>query len=307
MKFSGLLAVMALISPGVALGQEILSTGGPENTPANDSIVLRAIEEVNAVKRDSVTSSSRKITPVDDDEGRPAQPVLHRYDKHGEPLPVPVLYLEDTDTVKTPSARSPYALFNGMNVGVNFIDAIMMLAGQKHAGFDVAVDVSLHNWFFPTLEAGVGFASDHPEESNFRYRCEPSPYLKLGVNYNFLYKSNPAYQIWVGLRAGWSSCRYTITDVTIPSSYWGGEDIVTIPKQTSSSFYGEALVGLRVKIAGPVSLGWSLRYHFMLHRGRGSNSTPWYVPGYGTNSPLAVTFSLWYNFGSRPRRENIGL
>lgn len=243
-----------------------------------------------------------KITPVDDDDERPPQPVLHYYDKHGERLPVPVLFVQETDTVRKPSPKSPYPLFSGINVGVNFADAIMLLAGQKHAGFDVAVDVSLHNWFFPTLEAGLGYAHDRPEGENFNYRCNLSPYLKLGLNYNFLYKSNPDYQIWLGLRAGWSSYRYTISDVTIPSGYWGGEDTVTLPEQRVTSWYGEALVGLRVKIAGPFSLGWSARYHFMLKRGKGSNSTPWYVPGYGASSPLAVTFSAWFSFGSgKPR------
>ncbi len=233
------------------------------------------------------------ITPVDVDDEKPQQPVLHHYDKHGNPLSTPVLFLADLDTVTKVKSRPVYPLFGGVSVGVNFFDAILKIAGQSYASFDVHADVSLHNWFFPTVEAGVGFASSSPDGGQFHFKAKPSPYVKIGANYNFLYKSNPEYQFFLGLRAGMGVTRYDVTDIQ-PGYEWYEKDGPTAYRDLKcTSWYGEALAGLRVKIAGPVSMGWTVRYRFFFSKARaGMICTPWYVAGYGHN-PLGGTLSLY--------------
>ena len=238
----------------------------------------------------------KKVTPVDVDDKKPPQPVLHYYDKHGNELKEPVLFLAELDTVGKANSGPKYPLYNGVSFGLNFGDAVLALTGQRHYSFDLWADVSLHNWFFPIVEAGIGFADYKPEDGNYHYISKPSPYIKAGLNYNFLYKSNPDYQIFLGLRAGWSSFRYDITDISINSDYWSETSHPEIKGQKASAFYGEALVGLKVKIAGNFSFGWTGRYRIMFHKTKGSNSTPWFIPGYGTGSPLNITFSAIYTF-----------
>ncbi len=46
-------------------------------------------------------SGKGKITPVESDDEAPQKPVLHYYDKHGEKLETPVLYLAELDTATT--------------------------------------------------------------------------------------------------------------------------------------------------------------------------------------------------------------
>ncbi len=244
-----------------------------------------------------------QITPVDIDRNKPQEPTLHYYDKHGNPLPQPVRFFLETDTVENVNPRSPYPLFDGVNVGLNFGDAILMAAGQKYGGFDIHAGVSLHNWFFPTLELGLGFANNSPESGNFTYKGKPSPYLKIGMDYNFLYKSNPAYKAFVGLRAGIATMRYSVTDVTVSSDYWGESQYFSLPDQRATTAYGEALGGIQVKIWERLSMGWTIRYHFKFHTwtkvkpGTGAGSDPWYIPGYGTNSPLGLSVSVLWHFG----------
>lgn len=239
-------------------------------------------------------AQKRAVTPVDKDDKKPQAPTFHYYDKHGDPLDEPVLFLADLDTAKNVSSRPVYPLLNGLSLGANFFDGIMKIAGQSYSSFDVWGALSLHNWVFPVVELGVGFADNHPEGANFRYVCKPSFYAKAGVNYNFLYKSNPDYQVFLGLRAGFSSFRYDVRDITISNGYWNQTSEFSLLNQHATSFYGEALAGLQVKIAGPVSLGWSVRYHFKLHTSNGSSSTPWFIPGYGAKSPVTATFSVIY-------------
>lgn len=253
----------------------------------------------------SAIAQERKITPVDSDDKKPRQPTLHYYDKHGNPLETPVMFLSELDTITAPKAGPNFPTYNGCSIGLNFADAIMMAAGQKHASFDLRADVSIHNWFFPVIEAGFGFADSRPEAGNFKYVCPPSLYLKAGMNYNFLYKSNPDYQVFVGLRAGFSAFSYHIDDITLSSSYWNQEATFNISDQRLTAFWGEAVAGLKVKIYRNISLGWDLRYRFKFHFSQPSNSQPWFVPGYGASSPLRLCFSIYYSVNKKKRNPDI--
>lgn len=252
----------------------------------------------------SAQEVKKKITPVDVDDKKPRQPILHYYDKHGNQLDEPVLFLAELDTATKAKAGPVYPLYNGVDVGLNFADAVLALAGQKHYSFDVWAAVSLHNWFFPVVEAGIGFADNKPEDGNYRYKAKPSPYFKVGINYNFLYKSNPDYQVYLGLRGAWSAFRYDITDINIAADYWSQISHPQILNQSAHALYGEVLLGIKVKIVKDFSLGWTGRYRILFNKSDASNSTPWFVPGYGTGSPLNITFSAIYTFKA-PKRTKL--
>lgn len=242
---------------------------------------------------------AQDITPVDIDRTKPEQPRLHYYDKHGNKLPEPVLFLTETDTVQKVSPASPWPLFNGVTVGVNFFDAAMLIAKQSYASFDASVAVSLHNWFFPTAECGIGYSNNHGVNDDLNYRTKPSPYFKLGIDYNFLYKSSPDYMAGLGLRFGMALPKYEITGASISSDYWGQTEQINIYNQSVTSFYGEALATVRVKLWKQLQMGWSVRYRFNIRTPDASNSTPWFIPGYGGSSPVSATFSLFWTFGQK--------
>lgn len=237
--------------------------------------------------------SQRRVTPVNPGETR-KEPKLYHYDKHGKPLKEPVEFLTDTDTVARPSSGPKYPLLYSASVGVNFFDAVMLAAGQKHASFDIHADLSLHNWFFPVVELGMGYARNKPETGNFTYVGKPAFYAKIGLNYNFLYKSNPDYQVYLGLRGGFSSFSYDIKDVTVSSDYWDQTARFNLTGQRASAFFGEVLAGIKVKIYKNFSLGWSARFHFKMHTSHPGDSEPWFIPGYGTKSPITASFSAIY-------------
>ena len=246
----------------------------------------------------------KKITPVDKDPNKPPQPTLHYYDKHGNQLEEPVLFMSELDTVTGTKPRAVYPLLYSANIGFNFFDGIMSIFGQSHSSYDLQASVSLFNWIEPIVEVGMGFADNHPETGNFRYKGKPSFYGKLGFNYNFMYKSNPDYQVYLGLRCGYSAFNYEITDVTINSNYWGQTNNFTIADQHANAFYGQVLAGLKVKIWKALSLGWNLRYGFKMKTTNGSNSIPWFIPGYGTGA-LSASFSLIYTIPINTERKEI--
>lgn len=248
----------------------------------------------------SAQNNKGTVTPVESDDNAPAQPTLHYYDKHGNKLDTPVLYMAELDTATTVRPKSPYPLYNGFSVGVNFADAILAATGQKHSSYDISAMVSLHNWFFPTIEVGIGRGNYKDNNDLFKVKAKPSMYAKVGVNYNFLYKSDPAYMAYLGLRFGVAQCSWDKTD--IKNTNEEGETTYSPDEldRKCTSIYGEALAGLKVKIAGPFSLGWSVRYKLGLHSSGGMD--PWFVPGYGTG-PIGFTFNAYWTFGEKKKRE----
>ncbi len=318
-KIFNLLPLMALTASAALSAAPGGHQAGVHPKENRDSLTTRETVSADSVPSDSIASGDNPsdslpggyndsivevkaevlrrgtITPVDNDRTRPAQPILHYYDKHGELLPEPVLFLvEEKDTVVSP--RSPYPLYNGCTVGVDFLDGLLMAFGQDYGSFGITADVSLHNWFFPVLEVGAGYGDNRPDDGNFHYKAKLSPYVKLGLNYNFLYKSDPKYQVYVGVRAGWSTTRFDITDIDIDNSYWGENVPLQILGQKGSLFFGEAVAGLRVGIYGPFSLGWRLRYRFKFHESPAAQATPWFYPGYGASTPISFQFSAFWRF-----------
>lgn len=241
-------------------------------------------------------SNKGTITPVESDDDAPQKPILHYYDKHGAKLEKPVLYLAELDTTTKVRPKSPYPLYNGFTIGVNFADAIMGAIGQHHSSYDVSAMVSLHNWFFPVVEAGIGWGHHTENNDLFKVKAYPSFYAKAGINYNFLYKSDPSYMGYLGLRMGVASCKWDKTDIKVTDENGETSYAPNEMDQRCTSVYGEILAGLKVKIAGPFSLGWNVRYRLGLHSSGGKH--PWFVPGYGTG-PLGFSFCAYYTFGRK--------
>lgn len=260
-----------------------------------DSISADSIGGIRGVALPAI-----KVNPVDIDRQKPVQPGLHYYDKHGEPLKTPVRFLAELDTVAKVKSKPVYPAFNGVSIGVNFFDGVMMIAGQQRANFDIWADCSILNWFYPVVEAGVGIANATPDDGRFHFKVKPSPYFKVGLNYNFLYKSNPDYQAFIGLRACVSSFNYDITDIQAGSDYYSEDGPKNLYGLHSTAWYGQAVGGLKVKLWKFISLGWTIRFNFDFKQKDSEPDYPaWFTPGKGTSTPIAATFSLIFNFGQK--------
>lgn len=192
--------------------------------------------------------------------------------------------------------KMEYPLFDALTVGVNIWDPVMRAFGQKYGIADAWVELSLHNRYKPIVEVGLGVADNTPPGMNFRYRSPMSVYFRLGANYNFVYNSNPDYSFFAGLRYGLSPFSYSVDDVTIKPGYWGEGTSFDIPAQHATVGWVEVLGGLRVKLWGPISAGWTIRYKSVLHRSRSDYGDPWYIPGFGAPGAISGSFSVSCTF-----------
>ncbi len=207
-----------------------------------------------------------------------------------------VEWMDSTLINRVPKMEFP--LFHALSVGVNVWDPLLRAFGQHYGIADAWVELSLHNRYKPIAEVGLGLADYTPSGSNFTYRSPMSVYFRLGVNYNFLYNSNPDYSFFAGLRYGFSPFSYSIDNVTVDSPYWDETSVFNIPATRTTAGWIEFCLGLRVKIWGPISAGWTVKYQSLVHNGKAPHGKPWYVPGFGARtSPISGSFSFVYTFG----------
>lgn len=196
--------------------------------------------------------------------------------------------LKEKDVIKYPK-------FHELTFGVNIWDPVMRVLGQKYGGAEAWAELSIHNRFKPIVEVGFGMADATPDDGNYTYKNSAVPYFRLGMNYNFLFKKITDYQFYAGLRYGFSSFSYELTNVTMDSGYWNEPEAFNIPSQKSTVGYLEISCGLKVKIYKNFYLGWALKYHSILHESNNKYGKPWYIPGFGTRgNSLTGAFSLMY-------------
>jgi len=272
------------------------------------------------------TVAQRRVTPVtpppaavrhqpvatgkegDEPAENPLPPsVIQYHDPSGKVILIDTISgTEYVDSAAIEAAAKPkgriYPLMHAVTVGVNVWDPLMRCFGQHYGLFDVWAELSLHNWIKPVFEFGLGAADNTPDDGNFTYHSPTAPYFKIGVNYNFLYNSDPAYQFMAGLRYGFTSFNYELKNVTTSPGYWDEPSSFNVPRQTSTAGYGEFLLGLKVQIYKNISMGWSLKYHFIFHESQAPYGKPWYIPGYGSRgSAITGAFSIMYTLPLNPK------
>jgi len=205
---------------------------------------------------------------------------------------------EVPDTTATPVGGIPkmqQPLLYAIAVGVDIWDPIMRIFGQHYGLVEFSGELNLHNRYIPVVEVGLGQAVYTPDDNNYTYKVPVTPYFRIGCNYNFIYNSDPDYMAFAGLRFGWSHFTYEVNDVRLSTGYWDESTTFNVPRQTGNLTYLQVLFGIRVKVFGPVSMGWCLRYKAKLKESKAEHGEPWYIPGYGSrNGALTGSFSITY-------------
>lgn len=187
-----------------------------------------------------------------------------------------------------------YPLLHSAIIGVDIWNPVMRAFGQKYGLIGFSAQVNLKNRYIPTFEFGLGNANYDPDDNNYTFHSGISPYFKLGMDYNFLFKSNPNYLAFVGIRYGFSPFKYQLRDVTTGSDYWGETSPVDFPEKSYTASWYEISFGIRAHVWKDISIGWTFKYHRKIG-GNDEDGKPYYIPGYGsTSSNIAAAFSIYY-------------
>lgn len=252
-------------------------------TPVTPASPMRAPVDSALIRQRALEARRARSTQYTDDQGKTV-------------MVDTVTGTEWVDSTMLPKKpKMLYPKIYAVSVGLNIWDPVMRIFGQDYGIGGVDVRLNMYNRYIPAVEIGLGQARHNADEYGYTYRSPLAPYAKLGIDYNFLFNSNPAYQLYGGLRYGFASFKYEVTGATDPGTYWGDKTTFDIPSQSASAGWLEVVLGLRVRLWGNISAGWALRYHTILHQSHPVGGDPWYIPGYGTaSSPLSGSITISY-------------
>lgn len=274
-----LLAALALLAWLPAAAQRRIT---PINTPQT------ATQPINELANDTARINARMRASM-----------AHYHDENGNIIYVDTITgreWRDSSAIKAEKKKMAYPLIYAASVGVDIWNPVMRAFGQKYGLADFSAQLSMHNRYIVVAETGLGLADNTPAANNFTYKSPLSWYIKLGADYNFLYNADsPDYQFLAGLRFGLSPFTFNVAGITIDPGYWGEAAHPTIPSQQVTAGWIEVALGLRVKLWGPISAGWTFRFHSLLAETKSPYGQPWYIPGYGSrHGAITGSFSIFY-------------
>lgn len=276
-------------------------------------LAVAAVLSVSAQRRVSpVNTVSTATQPVNENKNDTARinarlraSMAHYHDENGNIIYVDTVTGKEWRDTLAVEKRKPmkFPLLHAVSLGLDIWNPVMRAFGQKHGLVSFSGTVSLHNRYLPTFEVGLGQAKNTPDDNNFTYRSPLSVYFKIGGDYNFMYNGNPDYQMSASVRYGFAPFSFSVENVTIDSPVWGNPQHPSIPSQNVTAGWLEVGLALRVKLVGPVSAGWRVFFHTLLHESSCTYGKPWYIPGYGTRKgALSGSFSIFYTI-PLPHRE----
>lgn len=211
-----------------------------------------------------------------------------------------------TDT--TLAEKKQEEVFRGILLTADISAPIMNLFGTQYGNYEVAIEVDLLHRFFPVVEVGVGHANYTPEGNNYTFLCNPSVYGRVGLNYNFFYKSPANSFIAVGVRYGLSAFSYSLQNVTLSDPYWGIDYVTNTPQQNAFAHWGELVAALRVQVYKNFYMGFSGRYRILIGCSASDYGEPYFIPGFGPkNSGFGFTYVVGYNLPIGTKKKEIKL
>lgn len=252
-------------------------------TPVTPTSPMRAPVDSALIRQRALEARRARSTQYTDDQGKTV-------------MVDTVTGTEWVDSTMLPKKpKMLYPKIYEVSIGLNIWDPVMRAFGQDYGIGGVDIRLNMHNRYIPAVEIGLGQARHNADEYGYTYRSPLAPYAKVGIDYNFLFNSDPAYQLYGGLRYGFAPFKYEVTGATDSGTYWGDKTTFDIPSQSASAGWLEVVLGLRVRLWGNISAGWALRYHTILHQSHPVGGDPWYIPGYGTaSSPLSGSITISY-------------
>ena len=187
--------------------------------------------------------------------------------------------------------------YQGIQIGVDLLSPTQALFSNNY-GAGIKADINLKNKYFPTFEVGFSNFDKVSINNNEKgTRCAFSgEYLKVGLNFPLSLSGDKAENMFfAGIHYGFSAFSYNIENLYYPNNYWDNT-ITSFQNEKASAGWVEIVTGVRVKVMGPISLGWMLHYKSTIHVSNGDHSIPPFIPGYGLNiKPMSgMTLNLYY-------------
>ena len=186
--------------------------------------------------------------------------------------------------------------WRGFEVKADLIGAVQR-AVSSYGQYEAGVRFNLKDKYFPVIEIGYGSADEDNVTTRTHYKTS-APYGKIGIDLNLMKNKHDIYRLYGGVRYAYISYKFDIDHPDVIDPVWGNKGSFTLHDVKANYHWAEAVFGVDAKIAGPVHLGWTIRYMRRLFHDDGGYGNTWYVPGYDKqgSSHIWGTFEILFDF-----------
>lgn len=189
--------------------------------------------------------------------------------------------------------RDSVPFFRGFAVSADLVGAAQMLLSD-YGQYEGALRLNLHDQYFPVVEVGYGKANhENDAVTGITYRTE-APYFRVGVDVNIMKKKHTGNRIFAGVRYAYTNYKVDISQPVSKDPVWQWNAAAEVKDRRLYQHWAEVLFGIDAKIAGPLHLGWSVRYRMRMSHNDNQIGQAWYVPGYGIQDSgnLGASFNV---------------
>ena len=183
-------------------------------------------------------------------------------------------------------------LLRGVAVSVDAV-GLAQKAFSDYGQYEASLRINLKDKYFPVVELGYGSADANDPTTNLSYKTS-APYGRIGVDFNIAKNKHDDYRIYAGLRYAMTYYKFDVIGHGVKDPVWG-DDVKYEAHDVKANYHWlEGVFGVDAKIAGPLRLGWSVRYRRRVASGNGDIGNTWYVPGYGKqgSSRIGGSFNI---------------
>lgn len=193
---------------------------------------------------------------------------------------------------KLTAQKDTVAFFRGVAVSADVV-GLAQLAFSDYGQYEAALRINLKDRYFPVFELGYGTADSDKPTTNLKYKTS-APYWRVGMDFNIAKNKHDAYRVYAGARYAMTYYKFDVVGSGLKDPVWGDDVDYNVKGMKAYYHWMEAVFGVDAKIAGPLRLGWSVRYRRRIAHDDGYIGKTWYVPGYGKQggSRLGGTFNI---------------
>lgn len=170
---------------------------------------------------------------------------------------------------------------------------LAQLAFSDYGQYEAALRVNLKDKYFPVVELGYGTADTDDPTTSLKYKTS-APYARVGLDFNIARNRHDDYRIYAGFRYALTYYKFDASSYGMHDPVWGDKADFSANGVKANCHWVEGVFGVDAKIAGPLRLGWSVRYRRRVSSDNGTLGNTWYVPGYGKQggSRMSGTFNV---------------
>lgn len=194
----------------------------------------------------------------------------------------------------TAQAADSIPLLRGVAVSADLIGLAENMLGS-HGQYEGQLRLNLRDKYFPVVEIGYGQADTNEPTTRLTYKTS-APYARIGVDFNVARNKHDDYRLYLGARYAMTYYKFDVKAEGFRDPVWGDDASFDIKGVKANWHWMEAVFGVDAKIAGPLRLGWSLRYRRRITGDKGTMGNTWYIPGFGKqgNSKFGGTFNITF-------------